>query len=214
MSMPIIVVPAKPLARAKQRLSGVLDLDQRKRLCLSMLADVCKAASRVGRVIVVGSDPDTFDVARASGAEIVEDPTPNAGLNPSLEAAIPMTDEGVLVLSSDVPAVHDDEIAMMFGEGVRLAPDAKGVGTNALWRKPSGIIPLAFGDQSASAHEKLAREKGVAFELVNAAGLALDVDEPRDLLQAWDADIGASTRQALASLGLPHHVAEFDIVQP
>lgn len=200
--MDLIVIPAKPLGRAKARLAGVLDAGVRKRLTLAMLADVCAAATATGaEVWVVGSDEETFALARRAGANVVEDPTPSAGLVPSLEAVIPPDASGVLVLSSDLPCVTPAEIRTVAeGDGVALASNAAGTGTNALWRSPAGVIPLAFGEGSRVAHERLARDAHVAFRLVNRPGLALDIDTPEDLEAASSADLGDATRALLAQL--------------
>lgn len=177
-------------------------------LCLAMLADVCSAAGRVGPVLVVATDVDAEAVARATGAAVVRDPTPDAGLNASLEAAIPATADGVLVVASDLPACSAADLEAVGGfDGVRLAGDAAGTGTNALWRKPSDAIPLAFGPGSAAAHRQLAAERGVGFQIVRRPGLALDVDGPEHLKEAWDAPIGANTRSALEDLGFPDRPA-------
>lgn len=228
--MNVIVVPAKPLARAKARLAAVLSVEERRALTLAMLADVCTVAvaSGVGAVRVVASDEDTFATAREAGAEVVADPTPDAGLVPSLEAVSPgdaadVTDAadspdsgpagrggGVLVLSSDLPAASPEDVrAVCGGRGVALAPDRAGGGTNALWRSPPRAIPLAFGAGSRRAHEDLAAGAGVPFRLVVRPGLALDVDTPDDLEAAWNAAIGPATRAALTQLGFPNRLRRF-----
>lgn len=205
--MVLIVVPAKPLARAKARLAPILDAEERRMLCLAMLADVCAAAVAVkaGAVMVVTSDTDAEAVACAVGAGVIRDPTPTAGLNASLTSVIPATVGGVLVVSSDVAACSPDDLSAMVGfEGVRLAPDAEGRGTNALWRQPPDAIPLAFGEQSFDRHTALAAERSVPLEVVRRPGLALDIDLPAHLKDAWDSPLGANTRSALADLGFPN----------
>lgn len=206
--MPLVVIPAKPLARAKERLSVVLTPQERRDLSLAMLADVCAAAAGVGEVLVVASDTDAEAVARISGARVLRDPSPAAGLNPSLEAAIPQSPDGVLVLASDVPACSGEDLTqMMDGPGVRLAPDAAGTGTNALWRLPGDVIPLSFGEGSAARHESLAGAQGIPYATVHRSGLALDLDLPEHLGQAWEAAIGIHTREALAAMGFPERLA-------
>lgn len=208
--MNVIVIPAKPLDRAKARLAGVLDASERRRLTVAMLIDVCAAATEASsNVWVVGSDPEIFDVARDAGARSIVDPTPAAGLVPSLDAVIP-AGAGVLVLSSDLPGVTtDDVLAIAQGAGVALAPDRAGSGTNALWRSPAGVIPLAFGAGSRRAHEDLASNAGAPFRLVARPGLALDLDTPQDLDAAWDAPLGVVTRAALEELGFPTRLRRF-----
>jgi 2-phospho-L-lactate/phosphoenolpyruvate guanylyltransferase len=206
-----IIIPAKPLNRAKARLAAVLGASERRRLTLAMLADVCAAAAAASSdVWVVGSDAETFDVARRAGAKPVEDPTPSAGLVPSLNAVMPGDAGGVLILSSDLPAVTADDIrAVAEGAGVALAPDRAGSGTNALWRNPAAAIALAFGAGSRRAHEDLARASGVPFRLVTRPGLALDVDTPQDLDAAWGAPLGDATRRVLEELGFPTRLRRF-----
>lgn len=208
--MALIVVPAKPLGSAKARLAGVLDVSERRRLVLAMLADVCTAAAGVAEVWVVGSDEETFEVATGAAARPVRDPTPSAGLIPSLEAVVPGDIGGVLILSSDLPAVTADDVrAAAEGEGVALAPDRSGTGTNALWRRPGDVIPLAFGAGSRMAHERLARDARTPFRLVARPGLALDIDTPSDLEAAWTAALGPATRAVLGELGFPNRLRRF-----
>lgn len=215
--MPLVVVPAKPLAHAKARLAPALNAEERRLLCLAMLADVTTAAIVLdaGPVVVVASDTDAEAVARACGARVVWDPMPAAGLNPSLEAAIGDEPDGVLIVSSDVASAAPGDLAAMIGdEAVALAVDEAGTGTNALWRKPGRVIPLAFGPQSAAAHRDLAAEAGVAFRIVKRPGLALDLDLPAHLTQAWNAEIGTNTRSALLDLGFPGRISALEISSP
>jgi 2-phospho-L-lactate guanylyltransferase len=92
-------------------------------------------------------------------------------------------------------------LAVARQDGVALAPSSDGAGTNALWRSPPGSIPPAFGPGSRAAHERLAMERGVPVRVVVRAGLALDVDEPRDLRAAWDTGPGPRTRLVLEEMG-------------
>lgn len=185
----------------------MLQPDERRALCLAMLADVCVAAvgSGIGAVLVVATDTDAEAVARATGAGVVRDPTPDGGLNASLAAVVPPGESDLLIVASDLPACSPEDLAAMPapGDGVRLAPDASGLGTNALWRRPPAAIDTAFGEGSAGRHRALADSAGVAFDVVRRPGLAFDVDLPTHLKEAWDAPIGEHTRQALATMGFP-----------
>ncbi|MFN2615178.1 MAG: 2-phospho-L-lactate guanylyltransferase [Actinomycetota bacterium] len=198
----------KPLADAKERLASVLSPDERRALSLAMLADVVTAARALDAVWVLNSDEDAADVALAGGAEPRPDPAPLQGLNPSLAAA---TDDaaragatGVLILSADCPAASTEDVrALSVGRGVLLAPDRTGRGTNALWRSPPDVIPLAYGRDSKRAHMSLAHVMRVSFAIVPRAGIGLDIDRPSDLDAAWSAGVGDATRAVLTSLGYP-----------
>lgn len=204
--MRICIVPMKTLARAKERLSGVLDPDQRRALSLAMLEDVTHAARALDATWVLTSDDDAAEVAVRAGALAIPDPTPDEGLNASLEAATQRAIEegatGVLVLSADCPAATAEDVrAVAIGPGVVLAPNRAGTGTNALWRSPPGIIPAAFGPTSRRSHLALAHVHSVSFAVVARPRIALDIDEPRDLEAAREAPVGPATRAALDALG-------------
>ena len=205
--MRVVLIPMKPLAAAKERLAPALSTDERRRLSLAMLADVIAAARGFDRVWVLNSDADAAGLARDAGVEAVPDPTPGAGLNASLSAAtraaIADGAGGVLIVSADLPSARaDDLIALAASTGVALAPDRAGVGTNAMWRSPGDQIDVAFGPNSLAAHAERARAAGTPALVASRPGLALDVDTPDDLAEAWRHGVGSATRKALEELGI------------
>jgi 2-phospho-L-lactate guanylyltransferase len=206
--MKICIVPMKPLADAKARLSEILSPDERRALSLAMLTDVVRAASALDAVWVLNSDEDAAEVARAGGVEPRPDPTPGAGLNASIDAATFQAAEagarGVLVLSADCPAARPEDVkAMSVGDGVVMAPDRYGTGTNALWRSPPAVIEVSFGGNSRRSHTALAHVHHVPFAVLPLPRLALDVDRPRDLDDVWALGPGDATRAVLERLGYP-----------
>ena len=205
--MRVVLIPMKPLAAAKERLSPALSGDERRRLSLAMLADVIAAADGFDRVWVLNSDAPAADLARGAGVEAVPDPAPGDGLNASLTAAtrsaIAEGATGVLVVSADLPSVTPDDLAALVASpGVALAPDRAGVGTNALWRAPGDLIGVSFGSSSLTAHAEHARAAGTPALVVSRPGLAIDVDTPDDLAEAWRHGVGTATRKALEELGI------------
>jgi len=137
-----VVLPVKPLARAKSRLAAATG-PLRPALALAFALDTVTAALRcpeVARVVVVTDDPlAAAELARA-GAEIVPD-EPGAGLNaalahgarhaashPDAERAAERTAEdarartrahapghapGVVAMSADLPALRPHELALV-----------------------------------------------------------------------------------------------------
>ena len=205
--MKLALIPMKPLARAKERLAPVLSPAERRTLSLAMLRDVIAACTSLSQTWVVCSDEDAAEVAQEAGARAVADPTPDVGLNGSMEAVTSMAvDEGAeaaLLVSADLACVSQDDVrAMTLGDGIGLAPDRYGVGTNALWRQPADLIPLFFGEQSRRAHQGLAFSRGIPCAIVARPGLALDIDRPGDLEAALPT-AGPATRDALHALGYP-----------
>lgn len=204
----LCIVPVGPLARAKERLSPVLEPDERRALSLAMLTDVVRAARGFDAVWVLCSDADAAEVAAREGAEARADPTPDGGLNASLDAATrDALREGagaLLIVSQDCcAATPADLAAMTLGPGVAVAPNRPGSGTNALWRMPPDAIPECyFGERSRQAHESYARTHGVPFAIVPNERLGLDVDRPEDLAAVFPI-AGDATRAALEDLGYP-----------
>ncbi len=91
---------------------------------------------------------------------------------------------------------------MCLDDGVAVAPDRGGSGTNALWRAPADLIGVAFGSGSMVAHATLAWDAGVGAQVVERPGLALDVDTPDGLAAAWAYGVGAATRRVLEDMGV------------
>lgn len=205
--MRVVLIPMKPLTAAKERLAPALSGDERRRLSLAMLADVIASVAAFDPVWVLNSDDDAAELTRAAGVDAVPDPAPGAGLNASLaaatRAAIAEGATGVLVVSADLPSVTSEDLAALVASpGVGLAPDRAGVGTNALWRAPGDLIDVAFGPNSLAAHAELARAAGTPAFVAARPGLALDVDTPDDLVEAWRHGVGSATRKALEELGI------------
>jgi 2-phospho-L-lactate guanylyltransferase len=206
--MKLCIVPMKPLAHAKARLAPVLSPEERRALSLAMLRDVVRAAGALDAVWVLNSDDDAAAVAREEGAEARPDPAPGEGLNASLDTATAMAIEegahGVLVLSADCPAATRADVkAVSIGDGVVMATDRYGTGTNALWRSPPGTIITSFGGNSRRSHTALAHVHDVPFAVLPLPRLALDVDRPADLADVWALGPGDATRAALEALGYP-----------
>jgi 2-phospho-L-lactate guanylyltransferase len=205
--MRVALVPMKPLARAKERLARVLSADERRALSLAMLTDVVASCGVLDETWVVCSDGDAAETARAMGARAVLDPTPDDGLNASMNAVTEQAHtrgaSGVLVISADCPCVSPDDVrAMAPGDGIALGPNRYGTGTNAIWRFPPDLIPLSFGPNSRRAHEGLAVARGIPCVIVARPGIALDIDTPADLRAAAPI-AGPATRELLARLGYP-----------
>ncbi len=205
--MRVVLIPMKPLAAAKERLAPALSADERRRLSLAMLADVIAAARGFDRVWVLNSDADAEDLSRDAGVESVPDPAPGGGLNASLgeatRAAISAGATGVLVVSADLPCARTDDLASLVASpGVAIAPDRAGLGTNALWRCPGDVMDVAFGPDSLTAHAERARAAGSPALVASRPGLALDVDTPEDLEEAWRHGVGPATRRTLEDLGI------------
>jgi 2-phospho-L-lactate guanylyltransferase len=111
----------------------------------------------------------------------------------------------VLSLSCDLPFLGPDDLRALIaaaheGDGLAIACDRAGTGTNALLVSPVGAIPYLYGPDSFDRHRDAARRSGLSISTVRRAGLAFDVDTPDDLEQMEE--IGREqTRSALHMAG-------------
>jgi 2-phospho-L-lactate guanylyltransferase len=186
------IVPSKPLLRSKSRLSKVLSRDERAQLSERLLINtlrVLREVSGIDRTLVVSRDSQALALARDFDARTVTE-RGHPELNQALERATVVAQSygvfGVLVLPADLPLLTPEDVEQLLapiGEDpvVVIAPDHKGVGTNALLVAPPGLIEYEFGDDSFKKHVALAREAGARLEICNLPNLGLDLDEPGDL---------------------------------
>jgi len=207
-----LLVPVKPLHRAKTRLLGAADGgagDPRAhaRLALALARDTlaaAAAASCVRRLVAITSDPMVLDALAGDGVRTVPD-SPDAGLNPALrhgERVLRGTDPGaaVGVLQADLPALRPNELDAAVRDGLArggrvFCPDRSGSGTTLLLATTGHPLEPRFGAGSAAAH----RGTGAAELAGNWPGLRCDVDTADDLAVARALGLGPATRFALGS---------------
>lgn len=194
MSAPWAIVPVKTLDAAKQRLAGVLPLDARRRLMLTMLRDVLatlRQVKRLGPVLVVTPDPQAADVALGCGALVLREERAEGHTGAAMAGLRHARNHGAAVgvtLPADAPCVTPDEIGRVIeaGDGgphprVILVPARDGDGTNAVLAAPPDVFPLSFGPGSFARHLAAAQAQRLSWRIVELPGLAMDIDEPCDL---------------------------------
>ena len=202
----MILVPIKNLANAKQRLSSVLNPQERQELARAMCADVLETLANWQQrpaVTVATSDPYAVDLAARLAFDIIADDA-NPGETGAIEMATAWCrDRGAeytLVIPADIPLIEIFDLARIIDaaptHGSVLVPDAAGRGTNAALRSPADLFPLRFGNDSFRPHQAAARATGLPCVVLELPGIALDVDRPEDL-QALAAAIGDRRSQRL-----------------
>lgn len=203
----MILIPVKSLANAKQRLASVLDQPTRTQLAQAMLFDVLEAlGSWANRpeVSIVTSDPFALELARRFRFQIIPDKA-NRSETDAIEMATRFCeDRGVdstLVIPGDIPLIQAGELEKILesapAEGSVLVPAADRRGTNAAWRRPAGLFPLRFGNDSFKPHLAAARATQKPCVVLSLPGIALDIDNPSDLRQLVEAP-GETRSQRLA----------------
>ena len=192
------IVPVKALGEAKQRLSGVLPPEARRRLMLAMLHDVLATLAqveRIARVLVVTPDAEVAGVAQQLGASVLREEQArghSAAAAAGFAHALANGAVQVLAVPADAPCVTPGELSRLLDAArtltpadanprVVLVPARDGDGTNAVLVAPPDAFPPSFGPGSFARHLAQAEARGLACSVLEIAGLGLEIDEPRDL---------------------------------
>jgi 2-phospho-L-lactate guanylyltransferase len=189
----MILVPVKHLAHAKQRLAPVADQTARTELAQAMLLDVLGTLATWGNpaeVSLVTNDPFALQLAQQFHFAVISDDA-NRSETDAIELATHVCESrgvhSTLVIPADIPLIQAWEIEEILecapAEGSVLVPAADGRGTNAAWRRPAGLFPLRFGNDSFKPHLAAAHATQKPCVVLSLPGIALDVDGPSDLAQ-------------------------------
>jgi 2-phospho-L-lactate/phosphoenolpyruvate guanylyltransferase len=185
------VLPVKSFPHAKQRLSGGLDPELRRRLAEAMLHDVLSglAAASLDGVIVVTAGDAPARMAEEQGAHVITDQEHghNAAASLGVRAAKRAGAERVLLVPGDCPALDPGELDELLARScgspsLLIVPDRHGTGTNALLITPPDALEPSFGPGSAQRHAALADARRIPHETVRVPSLGLDIDTPEDLV--------------------------------
>lgn len=176
-----VLVPVKAFARAKVRLSAVLDPADRAELARTMATRVVRSVAD-RPVWVVCDDPGVADWARSVGASVAWQP--GRGLNGAVGAAtVDRFADGatrVTVVHSDLPLLVALPRLASDADTVVLVPDRHGLGTNAL-SIPTPEFRFFYGAASFGRHLTEAERLGLPTRILRDESIAWDVDEPADL---------------------------------
>ncbi|MGH6878348.1 MAG: 2-phospho-L-lactate guanylyltransferase [Rhizomicrobium sp.] len=182
-----IVIPVKPFAEAKQRLSPVMAPEARAKLVADMFKHVFATARLVVEaqaVIVLSRDRDVLALAEAGRATaLIETTRPdlNAALSQAAQFGRANGASKLLILVSDLPLLCKSDLVAMIEQTCVVAPDRHGRGTNALLWPASASPGFHFGENSFALHCAAARTAGFDPQIVSRRGLGSDVDLPEDL---------------------------------
>lgn len=211
------IVPAKPFAAAKGRLAWLLSDAERAELARVMLDDVLRAllnSHSLAGTSVVTSDPDVAAAACRAGAEVLPEPGGEGLLHALAHAAGVLAAArhgGMLVVPSDVPLIRRADVDAIAAEhaGDRcatLVAASRDGGTNALACSPPQALPLCYGKNSFRRHHGAAMACGLATKVLAMPRVALDIDEPEDLLAFIEQPAATRTHAFLAASGIEQRV--------
>lgn len=203
------VVPVKERASAKERLSPMLRPETRQALALAMLEDVLAALTAtpgIAGLLVVTVDPEAGRLAVSYGARLIEVGARDGHTGAVTAAARLLAAEqrsGMLTLPGDIPLVTPAEIARLLAAHLpapsfTIVPSHDERGSNAIACSPPDAVPLRFGENSFYPHLQAAEMADIRPNVVHLPGIALDIDNPEDLVSFMRIDSSTRARAVLA----------------
>ena len=202
------VVPVKERGLAKERLAPVLPPQMRQALALAMLEDVLSALTAtpgIPGILVVTVDPEASHLAARYGARLVETGARNGHTGAVAAAARLLAAEGragMLALPGDIPLVTPAELAELLAAhppapSFTIAPSHDERGSNAIACSPPNAVPLRFGENSFYPHLRAAEAHGIKPNVLHLPGIALDIDNPEDVVSFMRIDAPTRARAVL-----------------
>ncbi len=198
----VVIVPVKPPARGKSRLTGHSPARRRDVATAFALDTTSAARATPGVVAVLGMTDDHSFAAllRSSGCAVTPDGATelNAALvQAAAEAGRRWPDAHPVVLLADLPCLTPSALSGVLAalppDRPAFVRDAHGSGTT-LYAAPRDEFRPAFGRDSAAAHV----EGGAVEVQAPDSRVRLDVDDADDLRAALALGVGTHTASALA----------------
>jgi 2-phospho-L-lactate guanylyltransferase len=207
------LIPVKGFINAKQRLAPLLSRAEREILAEAMFRDALDQVFKVGgleSVYVVTPDESVAAIASSHGARVILE-TEEKGETAAVDfARSRMTQQGidsVLILPADIPLLRSGDIEHLLenrkpAPSALLVPSHDRMGTNALVLSPPDIIGLRFGHDSFSYHLSQVAARGLPAHVIENERIALDIDEPKDLLRFLREATDGSAYTELIKMGV------------
>lgn len=211
--MTYAVIPAKGFANAKQRLATFLQPHERRALARAMLMDTltaCMQAHALDGVGVVTCEREVAEVAESLQAEVLWEPQAQGHTHAVAFGIQTCQQRGIttlLTMPGDLPLLTPADVQAIVAPPeplvpVVLVPNHDDLGTNAIVLSPPDCLPLAFGYDSFQRHLRLAAERHLAVEVRRLPRVALDIDEPDDLLRFAAQRVACQSWHVLMTLGV------------
>jgi 2-phospho-L-lactate/phosphoenolpyruvate guanylyltransferase len=207
-------VPVKECGLAKERLSPMLRPQTRQALALAMLEDVLAAVTAtpgLAGLLVVTVDPEASRLAARYGARLVEAGAREGHTGAVAAAARLLGAEGhagMVTLPGDIPLVTPVELAQLLAAhppapSFTIVPSHDERGSNAIACSPPDAVPLRFGEDSFYPHLQAAEACGIRPNVLHLPGIALDIDNPEDVVSFLRIEAPTRARAALVEERVP-----------
>lgn len=192
-----VLVPAKKLAEAKQRLASCLGAE-REALTIAMFRDVIAAlhsSEEASRIMVVTGDPQLAAIAKQQDILVLEE-NGSIGLNQAIDLGIneirKLGGRRIAILPADIPLLTGAEFDRVVRDFKRQThehgDDLIGIsscthrnGTNCLFINTQQAFTLRYGPGSYKLHSDSAEKQEYGPVQLHSATISMDVDEQQDL---------------------------------
>tara|TARA_B100000686_G_C16752692_1_gene953519 strand:+ start:1498 stop:2085 length:588 start_codon:yes stop_codon:yes gene_type:complete len=184
-----IVIPVKGIQTGKSRLASALNLNERIALNKHLIEHTLSQTTNfnnTAKVYVVSPDKEVQNLVASKGAQFIQQRA--IGLNAGLAEAIKFIKPcATLFLAVDLPNLSMKDIEGFFCmSGIKISPDEKESGTNALLVPKPNTIAFRFGPNSFDLHLTEALKSGIETATVRTPGLQFDLDTIADLARMKD----------------------------
>jgi FO synthase len=203
------VLPLKNFVDAKQRLSRILDGEERYKLFQMMVEDVLDVLidhPGIEQIVIVSDDPGAAMLAERYGALcwsekrlLDEAKVILSAIDPGRSVLSVVVDaaaaklasqsiDSMMVVHGDLPLLSSAELdrllalhAKVNGSAVTIAHDVDKDGSNCVVVSPPNIISFQYGNGSYNKHCKIGKQNSAVVSSLYLAGAARDIDNPTDL---------------------------------
>ena len=183
------IIPMKPLADCKTRLSRRLTEEERGDLVIGMLRRVLMAVRGASIEVfwVVGGDWRIRNLARNFDGLWMEDLGRN--LNDTMDKSFDRASQrgySALYLPGDLPFLKPSDLTSLLrsaghGRNIVLAPARRDSGTNGILIPPGLAFKPELGNRSFPKHLSQAGKLGISVAMCYSEGLGFDLDILEDL---------------------------------
>lgn len=200
----LVAIPVKPFGIAKQRLSSVIPTDVRPLLSQRLAEHTLNVVrATVARPVILSADVGVTEWARSTQTEVLLDP--GSSLDQAARGAVDLAIESQspwIILHADLPLIRPEtleECLDLLQNGRTVLAASSDGGTSLI----GGIDPVQFRYGPGSFHRHLAMLSKNDPAVLSDVGLALDLDEPEDLVAAVAHPAGAWLEEAIAADTVP-----------
>lgn len=187
------LVPVKKFESSKSRLEAILSVDERIKLSGLLLMNtisVLEKSSAISEIVVVSSDEQAIEIARRSDVKVLRE-VKDHGVN----AAIALADDysskngahATIVIPQDLPLLTAADVNMLCriaespNRCLVICPSMRFDGSNALLRKPPGLLRTHYEEDSFHAHIRAATQFGIPIKVFLSQRIMIDLDCIEDI---------------------------------